>query len=185
MLRIITPGAIHLMSEMAPGMKITAFFDGTRSWATSPWGSDDPLPAWQAKAAAQDLVRQLELLLLSDRVPERTVDSFERTDLQGKPAESIRIVDKSVGEMKLWVDAATGAPLQLEYRRIVAQGQGPVVIDRFSDIRDVGGLKTPFRISTVADGVPYMDTTVAKVEYNTGLTLADLAKKDEKPAPAH
>lgn len=184
-LRIITPGTIHLMSEMGPGIQITAFFDGTRSWATSPWGSDDPLPAWQANAAAQDLFRQLELLLLSDRVPERTLDSFERTVLQGKPAESIRIVDKRAGEMKLWVDAATGAPLQLEYRRIVANGQGPVVIDRFSDLRDVGGIKTPFKISTVADGVPYMDTTVAKVEYNTGLTLADLAKKDEKPAPAH
>jgi hypothetical protein len=183
-LRIITPGAIHLMSEMGPGIKITAFFDGTRSWATSPWGADDPLPAWQAKAAAQDLLRQLEILLLSDRDPERTVDSFERTELQGKPAESIRIVDKNAGEVKLWVDAASGVPMQIEYRRIVDRGQAPVITDRFSDLRDVGGLKMPFRISTVADGVPYMDQTVAKVEYNTGLTLADLAKKDEKPAPA-
>jgi zinc protease len=184
-LRIITPRVIHLMSEMGPGMKITAFFDGTRSWATSPWGTDDPLPAWQAQAAAQDLFRQLELLLLSDRDPERTLDSFERTEVQGKPAESVRIVDKNAGEVKLWVDAASGEPLQIEYRRIVARGQAPVVIDRFSDFRDVGGIRTPFKISTVSDGVPYMDTTVAKVEYNTGLTLADLAKKDERAAPAH
>lgn len=155
-----------------------------------PWGRfpsldrlpEQEYPAWQAKAAAQDLVRQLEFLLLSDRDPERTLDSFQRTEVQGKPAESVRIVDKHVGEVKLFIDAASGEPLQLEYRRILARGQGPVVTDRFSDFRDVGGMRTPFKISSFSDGVPYMDTAVEKVEYNTGLTLADLARKD---APAH
>lgn len=180
-LRIIAPRVIHLTSEMATGMKITAFFDGTSSWATSPWGTDDPLPPWQAKAAGQDLVRQLEFLLLSDRDPERALDSFERVDVQGKTGESIRIVDKQAGDMKLWIDAASGEPLKIEYHRIVARGQGPVVTDHFSDFREVGGIRTPFKISSFSDGRPYMDTVVTKVEYNTGLTLADLARKE---APA-
>jgi hypothetical protein len=181
-LRIIAPHVIHLTSELGPGLKMTAFFDGTRSWATSPWGNDEPLVDWQAKAAAQDLVRELEFLLLSDRDPDRTLDYLERTDVQGKPAEGIRIVDKQAGEVKLWIDAASGEPVKLEYPRIVARGRGPLVTDLFSDVRDVGGIRMPFKISTLSDGAPYMDTVVVKMEYNTGLTVAELARKD---APAH
>lgn len=180
-LRVIAPRVIHLTSELSPGLRITAFSDGTRSWATSPWGTDDPLPAWQAKAAVQDLIRQLEFLLLSDRDPERTLDFFERTEVQGRLAEGIRIVDKHAGEVKLWIDAASGEPLKLEYPRILASGRGPLVTDHFSDLRDVAGIRMPTRISSFSDGVPYMETIVAKVEYNTGLRLADLARID---APA-
>ena len=106
-LRVIAPRVIHLTSDVG-GAKIAAFFDGTRSWAVSPLGSNDPLPPWQAAAADLDLFRQIEFLLLSDRLPQRTLELLERAEIHGRQADGIRIADQRGSDVKPWIDAGSG-----------------------------------------------------------------------------
>lgn len=179
-LKVIVPGAIHLANDVN-GIAITAFSDGKRSWVSSPWGSDDPLPEWQQKAANLDLMRQLEILLVSDTRPELTIEPVDRRNLDSGPADGVRVTSKNGADVTVWIDVKSGDPVRLEYLRPVAQGKSPSVVERFSEFRVVDGIRTPFKVSTLSDGIPYMDTVVEKLEYNTGLDVEALAKKDTKP----
>jgi hypothetical protein len=182
--KVIMPRTIRLFSEVN-GVTITAFSDGTRGWATSPWGVDEVLPAWQLKSAHLDMLRQPEVLLTIDSRPEMTIEPLERRELDTGPADGIRITSNEAPELSLWVDVKSGEPVRLEFVRPAAKGRGAFVVERYSDFRTVGGIRTPFKTSLLNDGVPYMDTLVTKVEYNTGLTLDALNHKDPpKGAPA-
>jgi hypothetical protein len=181
--QIIFPTTIRLTTESDLG-EITAFFDGTTGWCQTQWGIDDPLPQWQTRAAQQDLFRQLESLLQSNHDPERTVEFVERGEVDAKPADVLQVSSQQGGAIRLWIDVASGDVLKLEYPRLVPRGKGPVASDFFSDYRWVGQVvRVPFKIRSLADGEPYMDTIVTRIEYNKGIRPEDLARKDSVKAP--
>jgi hypothetical protein len=182
-LRIVLPDAIHLVNEAGPAT-ITAFVDPTRSWATSPWGVESPLPDWQARAARLDLLRELECLLVADADRKNTLDWIEQREFGGQRAEAIRIASPGAGEVTLFVDLATGDPLGVAYERPVDRGKGSLVIDHFSDFRKAGALRVPFKITTTNDGLPYMVSDITKIAYNSGLRVDDLARMPATPSPA-
>lgn len=175
--QIIFPDVIRLTTD-SPFGQLIAFCDGQSAWQSSSFGSDNRLPDWQIKASRQDLFRQLESLLQSDRDPERKVEFVERGKVNERPAEILRISSASAGTVRVWVDVASGDLLEMEYQRVVARGQGPLVADFYSDYRWVNkAVRIPFHIHTLSDGQPYMDTEVVRAEYNKGLKADVLAQK--------
>ncbi len=178
--QIVFPNVIRLTTDSPLG-EITAFSDGKTAWASSAFGSDDHLPEWQIKAARQDLFRQVESLLQSDRDPDKKIEFVEHSQIESRPAGVLQISSAVTGTIRIWIDDASGDLLQVEYRRIVANGSGPRVTDFFSDYRWVNKtLRVPFHIHTLSDGQPYMDTQVLRAEYNHGLQAEVLGRK---PSP--
>jgi hypothetical protein len=175
--QIIFPDVIRLTTD-SPFGDLVAFSDGQAAWSSSPLGMDEQLPDWQVKASRQDLFRQLESLLQSDQNPGRKVEFAERGKVDARPADILRISSASAGTVRVWIDVASGDPLEMEYQRVVVRGAGPMVTDFFSDYRWVNKtVRVPFHIHTLSDGQPYMDTQVLHVEYNRGLKLEVLSQK--------
>jgi hypothetical protein len=177
---IIFPSTIRLTNTVET-TEITAFFDGVSGWVKSPWGVDDPLPAWQRSAAQQDLARQLELLLQSGRDGGKTVEYAESCKVGDRAADVVSIPAPEGGNLRLAIDAQTGDPLRLEYRRITPHGPGPLIADFYGDYRKTAnGLRMPFHVRTLSDGSLYMETTVVSVEYNRGLRAEALRRRDAR-----
>jgi len=177
--QIIFPDVIRLSTESPLG-EVTAFSDGQSAWASFALGTDDRLPEWQMKASRQDLFRQLESLLQSDRLAGRKVEFAEHGQVEKKAADILKISSPSSGSVRLWVDAASGDVLELEYQRVVARGEGPLVTDFYSDYRWVNKtVRVPFHTHTISDGQPYMDTQVLRADYNRGLKVEVLNQKPQ------
>ncbi len=175
--QIIFPDVIRLSSD-SPFGQIIAFCDGQTAWESSSLGFDNRLPNWQITASRQDLYRQLETLVLSDRYPDRKVEAAERGKVNGRPADSLKISSASAGTVRIWVDAGSGDLLEMEYQRVVAKGEGPLINEFYSDYRWVNKtVRVPFHIHTLSDGEPYMDTEIVRAEYNKGLKADVLAQK--------
>jgi hypothetical protein len=175
--QIVFPNVIRLTTDSPLG-EITAFSDSKTGWTSSALGTDDKLPDWQLRASRLDLFRQLESLLQSDRDPDRKVEFVERGQVSGRPANVLQISSTAVGTIRLWIDVTSGDVVELEYRRIVTRGTGPIVNDFFHDYRWVGRtLRVPFYIHTLSDGQSYMDTRVIRAEYNRGLQTGTLSQK--------
>jgi len=178
--QIVFPNIIRLTTN-SPFGELVAFSDGQAAWAASALGFDDKLPEWQIKASRQDVFRQLEFLLQSDRDPDRKVEFQEHGQVDSRPADILKISSGTADTIRLWIDGASGDVLEMEYQRIVARGAGPLVTDFFSDYRWVNKtIRVPFRIHTLSDGQPYMDTELVRAEYNTGLKSEVL---NQKPTP--
>jgi len=175
---IILPDTIRL-TNTAGAAEITAFFDGISGWIKSPWGVDNLLPPWQRTAAEQDLMRQLESLLQSDHDNRKTVEFVESAAVGDRMANVLKISTPVAGNVRLAIDAVSCDSLRLEYTRIGPRGPGPLITDFYSDYRKLpNGLRMPFRIRTLSDGKPYMETVVTSVEYNRGLRAEALSGHD-------
>jgi hypothetical protein len=57
------------------------------------------------------------------------------------------------------------------------------VTARFSDWRDVGGIKMPFKTTIEQGGKKFADVTVQEYQFNSGLKAEALAEKPSGPAP--
>ena len=177
--QIIFPDIIRLTTD-SPFGQLIAFSDGQSAWESSSFGSDNRLPDWQIKASRQDLFRQLETLLQSDRNPDRKIEFAERDKVQGRAADILKITSAAAGTVRIWIDVASGDLLEMEYQRVVVRGAGPIITDFFSDYRWVNKtIRVPFHIHTLSDGQPYMDTAVVRAEYNKGLTADVLNQKPQ------
>jgi len=86
------------------------------------------------KQAQEKIFRSYFHLVTSDRDPDRTVNYADKAFLQ--------ISDKSGNSLRLIVDESTALPLGMSYNG----PQGPMEED-WSDLRDVDGMKVPFKIT--------------------------------------
>jgi hypothetical protein len=82
----------------------------------------------------------------------------------GKRVYHVQVTDKSGQAQQVYVDMETGLET-----RIVTQGAGGTFEQDLSDYRDVDGIKVPFSIRMLANGVQQSAITVTKVEFNVPL----------------
>jgi hypothetical protein len=116
------------------------------------------------KQAQGEIFRSYFHLLTSDRDPSRTVN------YAGPGA--IDISDKSGNSLRLIVDEGTGLPMKASY--VGVQGQ---MEEEWSDLRDVDGLKAPFKITMRQGARKLADITVQDIKVNTGATEEQLNKR--------
>jgi zinc protease len=161
--RYLAPSTFRQEQEISPVAKITAYTDGKTGWMATPQGVQN-MPGEILKQAQGELFRQMESLTLSARDGSRTVNALDDHTVQ---------ISSSDGQsVKLEFDPATGLPMKETYR------QGPAeVVETFSDWRDAGGLKMPFKVLIQQDGRKLGEVTVSEYRFNTGLKVEDLSKK--------
>lgn len=150
-----------------PFGKQSVFYSGGSGWLSSPQGVQN-LPAPVVKQVQGQLFRELSTLALSDRIPDRTVSS--------SGDNSLEISDKNGNQVGIELDPSSGLPAKLTYPS--ASMNGPtMVIEEFSDWRDVAGVKMPFKASITQGGKKFADVLVQDYKINSGLRAEDLSKK--------
>jgi hypothetical protein len=63
------------------------------------------------------------------------------------------------------------------YRLLPLQGKPATVENTFSDMREVDGIKLPFRIAITQDGKPAAAIVVEEYKLNQGLKPEDIEKR--------
>jgi zinc protease len=157
----ILPGTFREEQQRGP-VTITLFVDGNTGWVNTPKGTQD-LPAEAQKQIRSQVSRQLTSLL-----PE-LVDE-KNAVLAGDGKVQIKTADG--GPVTFTIDPASGSIKNLSYT-----DEGSAVVESFSDWRDVGGIKLPFKSEVVKDGKLVETAIASEMKINTNLTTGELGKR--------
>ncbi len=157
----IVPWTMRQDIELPIG-KQSVYSDGQAGWIVGMQGTQ-ALPPAVAKQMRGESFRQILLLALSDRDPDRTVNYAGPGTLE--------ISSKDGQSATLEVDEKTGAPLKLNYT------EGQAVTQVFSDWRDVGGLRLPYKWIVLQGERKFATATIEDYKINSGLTAETLSKK--------
>ena len=159
----LVPSSLRQDLELPFG-KQSVYSDGTTGWMAGMQGMQ-ALPPQAVKQARAEVFRQIALIVLSDRDPDRTVNyaGSGMLEISSKNGESVR----------LEVDEKTGIPAKTSYQE---GGQG-VISQIFSDWRDVNGIRLPFAWTTMRDDKQFATVKIDNYKINSGLTPEVLSKK--------
>ncbi|HTS60842.1 MAG TPA: pitrilysin family protein [Candidatus Acidoferrales bacterium] len=165
--RWIWPTHMRQDSTLASG-RVAAYTDGKIGWiaAAQGWG---PLVGPQQKQVMGDLFRSWFRLLLSDRIEGRTVNAID--------SASVEITDSTGQEARVEFDPDTGLPRRVTYDTPHALGAPVYTEDLFEEMREVDGIKMPFKITINQAGRRFAEATVSEYKLNTGLKVMDLARR--------
>jgi zinc protease len=160
----LAPSTLRQDIELPFG-KQSVYSDGNAGWMAGLQGMQ-ALPPPVVKQVRGEVFRQIALLAVSDRDPNRTVNyAGEGTiEISSKDGESVR----------LEFDQKTGMPSKTSYQE--AGGQGPVS-QIFSDWRDVNGIRLPFEWTTMQGDKKFATVKIDNYKINSGLTPEVLSKK--------
>jgi hypothetical protein len=164
--RFIAP-AFFREDQEYPFGKVSVYTDGKSGWMQTPQGNR-AMPADLLKQAQDQMFRDLLHLMLADRDSSIQVNAIS--------ADTVEISPAAGRGVKVRFDPSTGLPAREFYQ--VPGLSGPVQVeDVFSDWRDAGGLKMPFKIATEQNGSTQRESVVAEYQFNTGLKMEDLSRK--------
>ncbi len=143
------------------------YSDGNGGWLKGMQGVQNLSPA-VLRQVRGEIFREIARLMLSDRDPDRVVNSV------GEGV--VEISSKNGPRVELQLDETTGVPLKLSYQENGAGGAGSIE-QTFSDWRDVDGLRLPFQWTVMQGGKKFADVKIQEYKINSGLTAEELSKK--------
>jgi zinc protease len=159
----LAPSSLRQDIELPFG-KQSVYSDGNGGWMAGFQGMQ-ALPPPAVKQVRGEMFRQIALLAMSDRDPNRTVNyaGDGALEISSKEGESVR----------LEVDEKTGMPAKTSYQ----EGAQGTVSQVFADWRDVNGIRLPFELTTIHGDKKYAVVKVDNYKINSGLTPEVLSKK--------
>ena len=166
-IQFVAPNHYRQDQELPFG-KIIAYTDGASGWLSSPQGVL-PMPPEVLKQAQGELFRRLTGLVLSDRDALRTVTAVDD--------HTIEIAASDGQSVRIEIDSSTGLPTRESYQAPGIGGAPTEVAQTFSDWRDTGGFKMPFKSQMEQGGKKIADVTVSEYKFNTGLTPQEIGKR--------
>lgn len=165
--RWVAPGVLRQTNQIPAMGSIHAFWDGQTGWLATPQGTI-PLPPPVQQQIQGEVFRRYNVLLLSDRDPERTVNAVGEN--------AVEITNKSGESVQVEFDPATGLPAKLIYQSPGMGGAPAQTTTTFSDYKSVAGVQFPHKIVQEQAGRK-TEGTVTSVVLNSGLTAEELSKK--------
>ncbi len=164
--RYILSGQFRTDQELPIG-KVIVYSDGKTGWLIGPQGPM-PMPPPVMKQTQGEMFRNLLHIVLSDR------DSSLKVNAEGPQVVEISAADGL--SVRIEMDPGSGLPAR-EIWRETGGGQSASVEQSYSDWREVGGVKVPFKITIMQDGKEASAGTVQDYKFNTGLKSEDLSKR--------
>jgi hypothetical protein len=164
----LAPDQLRQEQELPFG-KIIAYTDGKTGWLSTPQGVQ-PMPAEILKQAQGELFREPFPLMLSDRDPSRTVNAV------GENAVEISAANGGL-RVTIEFDPATGLPAREIYTEPGQNGAPAETADIFSNWREIGGVKMPYKAIQLENGMKMLEMTVSEYKINSGLAAAELGKR--------
>ena len=161
----VLPYKIRLDITLQPmGMQMSQVFDGESAWMAMPQGVQS-LPGSQVEEFKKDALRNTINLLIHFSREDMSAQYLGTEDVNGKPADVIRITISDANALKLFVDQETKYIVKKSYQSL---GQaGPVEAEEFiDDYRDISGVKIGFRTVVHQNGEPFLEGTLSEAIIN-------------------
>jgi hypothetical protein len=157
-----------VMKMVTPAGEMIQGFDGNTVWMKSPQGTQEMAAmAGQAKSAA---ARETISLLRNFDRPGFQTQALGSSKLEGNDVEGVLIRNESVQlEVKLFVDPKTGLLAGKSYVGRSMGGPPGEIVETFSDIREVDGVKLPFRVVMSNNGKKAAEQKVSELKINPGV----------------
>lgn len=159
---------IFRQENTLPFGKVVAYSDGKSGWLKTPQGPM-PLAGPQLKQVQGEIFRNYIGVLQSDRHPDRTVSSSS--------PDTLMISDNEGDAVELKIDPATKLIASESYKQVQPAGMPSEVGVDFSDYREVGGIKLPFKMTLKQGDKQVAEAVVSEYKLNSGVKPEDLAKQ--------
>lgn len=165
--RWIAPSTIRQDMQSSQIGTLVRFCDGQSGWASNGRNSA-ALTGLGLRQAREELLRAYIPMLLSDRLPGRTVVALDE-----------QTVEISQGDLTARVvfDPQTGLPSKLLYDLQIDRQPTLFVEEEYSDFRDVAGIKAPFAITVRRNGIKHADAAVSDFKINSGIKVEVLQRR--------
>lgn len=168
------------------GKTMVQAYDGKTAWAIMPFlGSPDPqaMPADEAK----DMVEQADMdgPIVDYKAKGNTVELVGREDVEGSPADKLKVTWKNGDVTYVYVDVESGLAVKETTRR--KQKGSEIEIDSYmTNFKPVEGVLFPFAIENKVQGKSIGQFTIEDVKPNVAIDDAAFAMPAPaaKPAPA-
>lgn len=150
------------------GMTLTHAYDGQNGWQINPFGGSgtpEPLGADDLKQIQEDA--DFEGPLVDYKQKGNTVHLMGKENIEGADAYHLQVILKNGDVRNLYIDANTFLVAKMAGKTVV-QGTEVEMETKFTDYREVQGIKFPFSIDQhTSDGqFPGQKITFQKVEVN-------------------
>jgi hypothetical protein len=86
--------------------------------------------------------------------------------VDGNEAQIISVTDSNDNTVKLFLNAKTFMPLKKTYRGMAVAGPSDLE-ERYSDFRDISGIKLPFTFIINTDGKKFVERKIVEAKFNT------------------
>lgn len=163
----VAPNQIRQEQEMPFGTVIV-YSDSKSGWLATPQGVQ-PIPPDVLKLAKGVVFRQPSRLMLSDRDTSRLVEAVGANGVKISTADGQSVVVE--------FDPKSGLPTSQSYSEQGANGATRLRTEMFSDWRDVGPVKMPFKAVQQENGTKTLEVIVSEYKINSGVSSGDLSKR--------
>ncbi len=155
---------------------------GEGGFMVTPQGVEE-LPESRLAETRKSMRRELLNLLRARGEPGFDAVALEPGEVDGRPVERVQIkVDGEV--VVLALDRDSGEVLEMVFRGSGFGGVPGEIRQRFSDFREVGGLRLPHRTSATFEGDPYFQVTAEQIEVDVELEESLFERPAPEPAAA-
>lgn len=163
----ILPDTFREEQQRGP-VTITLFVDGNSGWVNTPQGTRE-LPAEAQKEIRGQVSRQLTSLL-----PQLANEKEAVLAGDGK----VQIKTANGDPVTFSINPSSGLIESMSYmEEPEPMKEGGLVVENFSDWRDVGGIKLPFKSEVLKNGSPVQTAVASEIKINTNLTAEELGKR--------
>jgi hypothetical protein len=166
-IQILLPNYFRQTTE-GPEGRTTIFNFGRMGWSVGPQG-EKALTTTEIREIQGELLRFPPSLALSNRDPTRKIIAAGET--------SVEIYFEGAGKVRVDFNRENGLPARQSYRALSPEGEAVDTERIFSDWRDLGGIRMPFKVTIKEAGVQTAESTVIDYKFNTGLTADELSRK--------
>ena len=162
------------------GKTMVQAYDGKTAWAIMPFlGSPDP----QAMSAddAKDVIEQADMdgPIIDYKAKGNAVEYVDREDVEGAPADKLKVTLKNGDVSYLYVDAESGLTVKETSKR--KQQGSEIEIDSYmTNFKPINGVLFPFAIENKVQGKSIGQFTIEDVKPNVAIDDQTFAM----PAPA-
>ncbi|MBM3810395.1 MAG: insulinase family protein [Acidimicrobiia bacterium] len=167
----------YLMKIASPMGEIIQAFDGEKGWMKTPQGVQDAPPA-VADQARKNAVQDNISLLSNFDAAGYAVQAVGISKLGDKDVEGVLVKNEALKlEVTMLIDPATGMLAGKGYQGAL-MGPPGALVETFSEMRDVGGVKLPFHVSITNNGRKAAEQKVSEYKLNPGVS-DDIYKKPQ------
>jgi len=158
----ILPATFREEQQQGPA-KIVIYVSPSEGWVSTPQGLKD-LPAPAAQEIRGQVARQLPVLM--SHLAKSKAEAVASGD------GAIQVKSEAGQLVTLKIDPASGAIVSLS----ATEADGSVT-ENYSDWRDAGGIKTPFKTEVLHDGKTSEVSSASDIKINSNLKAEDLSKR--------
>jgi len=159
----------RMLNKMTTPMgEVVQGYDGQTVWMRTPQGVREA-PASQRAEAEGSLFRETLRLVAAPDSPGLAVQALGPAELEGRKVEAVAVRDEARNlQVKLYVDPATYLPAGKTYTAALMGAPGEI-LEIYSDWKEAGGVKWPYKTVLNRDGKKFGENTVSEIKVNPGL----------------